>query len=118
MSPGAGTPPGWPVGVAPAGSPDWERGAVAWLLDVCPPDYRGYPALRRQPAALAWLAARHVAAGRDAMNRAIGAARAELGPELGLSPAAVADVVEVLELEQVRLLSAARSVTLLAAALA
>ena len=51
-------PPGWPPAVRPPGSPDWERTAVEWLLDLCPADYRGYPVLRRHPLALAALARR------------------------------------------------------------
>ncbi|MFI7589231.1 hypothetical protein ACIB24_19370 [Spongisporangium articulatum] len=90
-------------------------GAVAWLLDVCPPDYRGYPVLRRHPTALAWLAARHVAAGREAMHRSLATARAELADSL--DAAALRDVVEVLELEQLRMLSIGRSVALVSAAL-
>ena len=50
------TPPGWPEGVPPHGVPDWEKAATNWLLDLCPPDYRGYPALRKHALALAWLA--------------------------------------------------------------
>lgn len=86
-----------------------------WLLDVCPPDYRAYPALRRQPKALAWLAARHVAAQREAMHRGLGGVRAELAGQI--DAAAVHEVVEVLELEQVRMLSIGRSVALIADAL-
>jgi hypothetical protein len=33
-------PPGWPSGVHPPGTEDFERTAQAWLLDVVPPDYR------------------------------------------------------------------------------
>ena len=115
MTPSARTPAGWPVGVAPPGAPDWQQSATSWLLDVCPPDYRGYPALRRHPVALAWLAARHVAAGREAIKRSLATVRAELGASLG--PAATEDVVEALELESVRLLSVARGVALLTDAL-
>ena len=50
------TPPGWPAVVPPPGSPDWEQAAAEWLIDLCPPDFRGYPVLRRHPSALAWLA--------------------------------------------------------------
>ena len=53
-------PPGWPTGVHPPGSEDFERTAVAWLLDVVPPDYRLYGALRRYPVALATMARHHV----------------------------------------------------------
>ena len=37
-------PPGWPDEVLPPQAPDWQRSAIAWLFDLCPPDYR---ALRR-----------------------------------------------------------------------
>src|SRR6266851_3397770 len=33
-------PPGWPAGVHPPGSDEFEQTAVTWLLDVVPPDYR------------------------------------------------------------------------------
>jgi len=33
-------PPGWPTGVHPPGSEDFEATAIAWLLDVVPPDFR------------------------------------------------------------------------------
>ena len=55
-------PPGWPTGVHPPGSTDFEATAVAWLLDVVPPDYRLYGVLRRHPVALATMARHHVAA--------------------------------------------------------
>ena len=45
-------PPGWPAGVHPPGSEDFERTAVAWLLDVVPADYRLYGVLRRYPLAI------------------------------------------------------------------
>mgnify|MGYP006143897815 CR=1 FL=1 len=38
--------------------------AVSWLLDHCPPDYRGYAGWRRYPVALAWVATRHIEAQR------------------------------------------------------
>ena len=34
-------PPGWPRSVRPPGVPGWEESAAAWLLDQCPPEYRG-----------------------------------------------------------------------------
>lgn len=46
----------------PARSSDFEASAIARLLDVVPPEYRLYGALRRHPAALASMA-RHRAAG-------------------------------------------------------
>ena len=50
---GTYTPPGWPAGVHPPGSEDFESTAVGWLLDVVPPDYRLHGVLRRYPVALA-----------------------------------------------------------------
>jgi hypothetical protein len=71
--------------------------------------------LRRYPVALAWLAVRHVEADRLAVDRAIGAARSELGGVL--APPAVRDLLEALEQEQARLLGAARAVRLIDSAL-
>ena len=51
-------PPGWPTGVHPPSSEGFERTAVAWLLDVVPPDYRLHGVLQRHPVALATLARR------------------------------------------------------------
>ncbi|MGH8869045.1 MAG: hypothetical protein ACRDYU_13750, partial [Actinomycetes bacterium] len=58
-------PPGWPSEVRPPGAPGWERTAVAWLFDLCPPGYRAHEVLRRHPAVLARFAATHVEAGQD-----------------------------------------------------
>ena len=53
-------PPGWPAQVRPPDAPDWERTAQNWLLDICPPEYRAYPALRRHVVVLARFAVLHV----------------------------------------------------------
>lgn len=53
-------PAGWPEAVRPPGSPDWEDGAVAFLFDCCPADFRAYPVLRRHPLVLARFAAQFV----------------------------------------------------------
>ena len=71
-------PPGWPPEVRPPGAPDWQRTAVAWLLDLCPPDYRAYDVLRAHPVVLARFAAGHVAAGVEAARRGLAMARADL----------------------------------------
>ena len=55
-------PPGWPTGVHPPGSEDFEATAIAWLLDVVPPDFRLHGVLRRHPAALAAMARHHTQA--------------------------------------------------------
>lgn len=109
------TPPGWPAPVPPPGVPDWERAASEWLIDLCPADFRGYPVLRRHPVALAWLAGYQVEGARQAMARALGQARAELGE--ALQPGVLDQVLQTLEREQARLLAAARGVQLIEQAL-
>jgi hypothetical protein len=111
----ANLPPGWPAEVPPPGVPDWEQAAAEWLIDLCPADFRAYPVLRRHPLALAWLAARHVAASRQAMATSLGRARAELGD--ALEARVVDQVLQALEREQARLMSAARGVDLIEQAL-
>ena len=71
-------PPGWPPTVRPPGSPDWERTAANWMLDNTPPEYRGYPELRRHPALLARFAVLHVEACQASVRRGLSEARAEL----------------------------------------
>lgn len=115
MSEYSGAPPGWPPGVRPAGSPDWERGAVGWLLDQCPPDYRGHQVLLRHPVALARIAAHHVEGARRATTTALASARSELGDVLDAR--AMVAVLAALEAEQARLLAVARGVHLLEQAL-
>ena len=111
---GAG-PPGWPAQVRPPGAPGWQRTAVAWLLDLCPADYRGHPVLARHPVALARLAVLHLDAGLQAGRRALATARADLS-EL-LPPPALAEVIEAIEIEQARLLAARRGADLVEQAL-
>lgn len=108
-------PPGWPEQVRPPGAPDWERGAVAWLLDLCPSDYRGYDVLTRQPVVLARFAAWHVAAGAEAARRGLSAVRADLRDVAG--PETVEAAVEALEREGARLAAAGRAVVVVEQAL-
>ena len=71
-------PPGWPSEVRPPGAPAWEKTASAWLLHLCPPDWRGYPGLRRHLVVLARFAVLHVEACQAAVRRGLSEARAEL----------------------------------------
>ncbi len=71
-------PPGWPAAVRAPGTPGWEPTAQAWLLDVCPPEYRGYPAVRRHPILLARFAVLHVEALQAGCRRALSEARGAL----------------------------------------
>jgi hypothetical protein len=109
------TPPGWPAVVRPPGAPDWERTAVAWLLDLCPPDYRGYPLLRRHDVVLARFAALHVegcqAAVRQGLSEARGALRGVVDADT------VERAVEVWQAEEARLLAERRAVGLVEDAL-
>ncbi len=71
-------PPGWPRQVRPPDAPDWERTAVGWLLDICPPEFRSYPVLRRHPVVLARFAILHVEGQQAAVRRGLSEARAVL----------------------------------------
>ena len=71
-------PPGWPAEVQPPGSDGFERTAVSWLLDRCPPDFRGHAVLRRHPVLLARLAAEQLAAAVAACRDGYRTARADL----------------------------------------
>jgi hypothetical protein len=96
--------------VRPPGAPEWERTAVAWLLDLCPSEYRAYRALTSRPLALSWLALRHVVAQGQANAAAKAAARAELRDRV--DPAGLEPVLEALEHEHARLRAAYRAVRL------
>ena len=75
-------PPGWPEDVLPPTAPDWERSAVAWLFDLCPPDYRAHEVLRRHPVVLARFAAGHVQAGVEAARAGLRTVRRDLRDEV------------------------------------
>ena len=109
------TPPGWPAEVRPPGAPDWERTAVGWLFDLCPPEYRAHDVLRRYPVVLARFAAEHVGAGVAAARRGLATARADLRDVVS------ADVVDAAiaayEREGARLARMERSVRLVEEAL-
>lgn len=108
-------PPGWPATVPPPDTQGWQGAACEWLLDHCPPDYRGQASWRRHPLALAWVATLHVEAQLEAMRTAYRQARVELGEELPAD--AVTAVMHDIEVEGARLRAAARSAHLLHEAL-
>lgn len=108
-------PPGWPDRIPPPGAQGWQPAAVSWLLDLCPPDYRGHGVLRRHPVALAWLAEHHVDAQVEAMRQAYRTVRVDLAEDL---PAGTVDAVLVcLEHEGLRLRAAQRGIALVREAL-
>ena len=104
------TPPGWPAEVPPPGVPGWERRAVAWLLDLCPHEYRGYAVLARHPLLLVRLAARQASAQQAGTQSARAALRADLS---GYLPGpVVAEGLQVLDAEQQRLAAVTEAVQL------
>lgn len=105
-------PPGWPAGVHPPDSERFEQTAVAWLLEVVPPDYRLHGVLVRHPVALAAMAGHHVTACVEGARQGYRTARAELGSDL--PPAAVEAVLAAYRSEGRRLAQTARSVELVA----
>jgi hypothetical protein len=108
-------PPGWPSGVHPPDSEEFEQTAVTWLLDVVPPDYRLHGVLRRHPVALAVLARHHMAACVRGAREGYRSARTELGGKL--PPGGVEAVLEVYRTEGSRLVETARAVDLVGRAL-
>jgi hypothetical protein len=108
-------PPGWPAEVRPPDAPDWERTAVNWLLDLCPPDYRRYTGLRRHVVVLARFAVLHVEACQAACRRGLSEARSDLRDVASLE--VVDAAVQTFQLEEARLLGVRRAVGLVEDAL-
>lgn len=108
-------PPGWPAGVRAPGTPEWESSAVGWLLDVCPPEYRGYPGLRRHPVVLARFAVLHVEASQAAVERGLSEARGVLRDIAG--QAEIEAALDTWQRESARLFGVRRAVGLVEDAL-
>ena len=108
-------PPGWPAGVHPPGSEEFERSAIAWLLEVVPSDYLLHGVLRRHPVALATLARHHLQACVDGARSGYRTARTELGPHL--PPSAIEAVLTAYRNEGQRLAAAAQAADLVERAL-
>lgn len=108
-------PPGWPEQVRPPDAPRWELTAEAWLLDLCPPEYRSYATLRRHVVVLARFALLHVEACQAACRRGLSEARAELRD---VAPSDVVEAaVETWLTEDARLSAVRREVGLVEEAL-
>jgi hypothetical protein len=108
-------PPGWPPEVRPPDAPDWERTAAAWLLDLCPPDYRRFSGLRRHVVVLARFAVLHVEAQQLATRRGLSEIRGDLKDVA--SEAVVEAAVQTFQLEEARLQAVRREVGLVEEAL-
>ena len=107
--------PGWPSEVRPPMTPEWERSAVGWLFDLCPPDYRAHEVLRRYPLVLARLAREHCQAGVEAARKGLATVRADLAGQV--PPEAVEATISAYEREGARLVKAAAAVSLVEDAL-
>lgn len=112
---GAYIPPGWPAGVHPPGSEDFESTAVGWLLDVVPPDYRLHGVLRRYPVALATMARYHSKACVEGARQGYRTARTDLAG--ALPPHAIDTVLAAYRKEGARLAATAEAVDLVERAL-
>lgn len=108
-------PPGWPRQVRPPDAPGWEDTAAAWLLDICPPEYRSYPVLRRHVVVLARFAVLHVEASQAATRRGLSEARAVLRDVTDARTVEAA--VETMHAEAARLSAVRRAVGLVEEAL-
>jgi len=101
--------------VHPPGSEDFEETAIAWLLDVVPPECRSYGILRRHPAALASMARYHTRACLGGARQSYRAARTELAESV--PPHAVDGMLAALRTEGFKLAGPARAVALVEHAL-
>jgi hypothetical protein len=108
-------PPGWPTGVHPPGSEGFEATAIAWLLDVVPPDFRLHGVLRRHPMALATMARHHTQACVEGARAGYRSTRTELGETI--PPHAIDAVLAAYRTEGRRLAATARAVVLVERAL-
>jgi hypothetical protein len=108
-------PPGWPPEVLPPQAPDWERTAIAWLLDQCPPEYRSHDVLRSHPVVLARFAREHVDAAVAAARQGWRTVRADLRDVV--PPEVVEAAVGAYDREGRRLVQVSRAVALVEAAL-
>ncbi len=109
------SPPGWPREVPPPDYPGWEQRASGWLFDLCPADLRAHEVFRRQPLVLAYVAAGQLDGALTGIRAAVASVRADLRDDV--PPTVLAEVLDALQLEQVRLEAARRAVGLVGEAL-
>jgi hypothetical protein len=108
-------PPEWPAAVHPPETDGFERTAVAWLFDLCPPDYRAHEVLKAHPVVLARFAREHVEAAVEAARAGFRTVRADLRGVV--APDVIDAVLGAYDREGRKLAQAARQVGLVEAAL-
>lgn len=108
-------PPGWPPEVHPPGSERFEDTAMAWLLELVPPEYRRYGVLRRYPLALARMARHHLEANVEAARQGFRTARSELTG--AVPPHGIEAILDTYRREGGRLAALAAAAELVEAAL-
>ncbi|TDD22091.1 hypothetical protein E1287_40115 [Actinomadura sp. KC06] len=108
-------PPGWPSQVHPPGSDRFEDTALAWLLELVPPEYRRYGVLRRYPIALARMARHHVGASVEAAREGFRTARVDLGDVV--PPHGIESVLDTYRREGARLVALLQGIELVETAL-
>ncbi|MDN5895480.1 MAG: hypothetical protein L0H93_15825, partial [Nocardioides sp.] len=101
--------------VRPPDAPLWERSAENWLLDICPPEFRTYRALRGDLVVLVRFAVLHVEACQQACDRGVSQARGELRDFT--TPEVLEEAIETFQSERARLLGVRRAVGLVEEAL-
>jgi hypothetical protein len=107
--------PEWPGAVHPPETEGFERTAVAWLFDLCPPDYRAHEVLRAHPVVLARFAREHVEAAVEAARGGFRTVRRDLRDVV--PPDVIDAVLGAYDREGRKLAQAARQVALVEAAL-
>jgi hypothetical protein len=108
-------PPGWPERVRAPGTPHWETSAVAYLLDQCPADFRGYRVLRNHPLVLVQFAEHFVEGQCGAVANGLAAVRTGLRGQV--RPDVVEAAAEVWLEQGAALMRTRRSVGLVGEAL-
>lgn len=102
-------PSGWPHGLPPPQSEEFEERVCGWLLDRGPAELRTGP-LRGQPEVLAVVVGHYLDGARQGLRTAYARARSELAPFL--PPGGLTEVLSALELQGAHLVQVQREVTL------